>query len=76
MPLDRQKERLFRSHAEADDGGYMPGTPAERLGEVWELTKEAWSFAEGKDADQIGVGPRRRHHHSTELSSRTPTLDV
>jgi hypothetical protein len=52
MPLDRQKERLFRSHAEADDGGYMPGTPAERLGEVWELTKEIWSFAEGKDAEQ------------------------
>ena len=52
MPLDRQKVRLFRSHAEADDGGYMPGTPAERLGEVWELTKEVWSFAEGKDAEQ------------------------
>jgi hypothetical protein len=52
MPLDRQKERLFRSHAEADDGGYMPGTPAERLGEVWELTKEVWFFAEGKDAER------------------------
>jgi hypothetical protein len=52
MSVDRQKVRLFRSHAEADDGGYMPGTPAERLGEVWELTKEVWSFAEGKDAEQ------------------------
>lgn len=51
MPLDRQKERLFRSHAEADDDGYMPGTPSERLGEVWELTKEVWSFAEGKDVE-------------------------
>jgi len=52
MPLDRQNERLFRSHAAADDGGYMPGTPAERLAEVWELTREVWSFAEGTDAEQ------------------------
>lgn len=52
MPLDRQKERLFRSHAEADDGGYMPGTPAERVGEMWELTKEIWAFAEGENAEQ------------------------
>ena len=52
MSLDRQKERLFRCLAEADDGGYMSGTPAERLGEVWELTKEVWFFAEGTDAEQ------------------------
>ena len=52
MSVNRYKERLSQSHAEADDGGYMPGTPAERLGEVWELTKEVWSFAEGKDAEQ------------------------
>lgn len=63
MSLDRQKERLFRSHAEADDGGYMPGTPAERVGEVWELTKEVWSFAEGKDAE-------RRLQRDVEVFSR------
>jgi hypothetical protein len=52
MSLDRQKERLFRSPADADDGGYMAGTPAYRVGEVWELTKEVWFFAEGKDAER------------------------
>jgi hypothetical protein len=38
----------------------MPGTPAERLAEVWELTKEVWSFAEGKDAEQIYGLPLNR----------------
>jgi hypothetical protein len=52
MSVDRKKERVFRSLAEADDGGYMPGTPAERLSEVWELTREVWSLVEGKDAEQ------------------------
>lgn len=52
MPLDRQHERLFRSHAEADDGGYMPGTPEERFAAVWELTRQVWAFAEGIDVAQ------------------------
>ncbi len=52
MLPERRTAKLFGSHDEADDGGHMPGTPAERLGEVWELTKEVWSFAEGKDAEQ------------------------
>ena len=51
-PLDRQHVRLFRSHEESDDGGYMEGTPAERLSQVWELTKEVWSFVPGQDAEQ------------------------
>src|ERR1700726_2184308 len=50
-PLDRQHVRLFRSHAESDDGGYMEGTPAERLSQVWELTREVWSW-KGHDAEQ------------------------
>jgi hypothetical protein len=52
MALDRQHVRLFQSHSEADDGGFMPGTPAERLAEVWELTREAWLFLEPTDAEQ------------------------
>jgi hypothetical protein len=53
MSLDRTKARLFRSHAEADDGGYMPGTPEERFAAVWELTRQAWAVAEGQDIAEL-----------------------
>ena len=49
---DHQDVRLFRSNGEGDDGGFMPGTPEERLAQVWELTREAWFFAQGVDSDQ------------------------
>lgn len=53
MPsLDRQHVRIHRSHETADDGGYMPGSPAERLSLVWELTQDAWAFFKGGDAEQ------------------------
>ncbi len=51
-PLDRKHVRVFRSHAAADDGGYMPGTPEERLSRVWGLTQEAWLFFRGTNAEQ------------------------
>jgi hypothetical protein len=51
-PLDRQRVRIFHSHDQADDLGYMPGTPAERLSQVWELTREVWAFSENADAEQ------------------------
>ena len=50
--LNRKQVSIYRSHAEADDGGYMPGTPAERLSEVWELTREVWAFSQNTDAEQ------------------------
>jgi len=50
--LDRKHVRIFRSHAEADDGGYMSGSPEERLSQVWELTQEAWSVFQGAHAEQ------------------------
>lgn len=50
--LDRKHVRTYRSLAEADDGGYMTGSPEERLSQVWELTKEAWSFVQGAHAEQ------------------------
>jgi hypothetical protein len=50
--LDRQYVRVHHSHDEADDGGYMPGTPAERVSQVWELTREVWSFCGDADAEQ------------------------
>ena len=53
MPhLDRSFVRVYPSHAAAEDGGYMPGTPAERLSQVWELTREVWGFFRGTDAEQ------------------------
>lgn len=52
MSVDRQRVRLFRSLSESDDGGFMPGTPAERLAQVWELTREAWFFADPTGAEQ------------------------
>ena len=32
------------SPQEADDGGFVSGTAAERISLVWELTKSAWAF--------------------------------
>lgn len=53
MPqLDRSFVRVYPSHAAAEDGGYMPGTAAERLSQVWELTREVWFFFRGTDAEQ------------------------
>lgn len=50
--VDRTKAILHRSLADADDRGYMPGTPEERVLEVWELTREAWSLFRQGDAEQ------------------------
>jgi hypothetical protein len=50
--LNRQHIRIYRSHAAADDGGYMPGSPEERLSQVWDLTREVWLFCQGIDAEQ------------------------
>jgi hypothetical protein len=50
--LDRNFVRVYRSHATADDGGYMPGTAEERLSQVWDLTREVWFFCRGIDAEQ------------------------
>ena len=52
MSVDRQHLRLFRSLSDSDDGGFMPGTPAERLAQVWELTREVWFFADPSGVEQ------------------------
>jgi len=49
--VDRRHVTIHRASREADDGGYMPGTPAERLLEVWELTREVWAFSQQADAE-------------------------
>jgi hypothetical protein len=55
-PLDRTHTRLFRSDEPRDDDGYMEGSPADRLSQVWELTREVWSFVRGEDPEE----PMRR----------------
>ena len=50
--VDRRRVRVYRSHAAADDGGYMPGTAEERVSQVWELTREAWSLPQGGDPER------------------------
>jgi hypothetical protein len=52
MTLNRHEVALYRSHSEADDGGYMPGTAEERLLEVWELTREVWAFVQESYAER------------------------
>ena len=53
MPLEHRTVRLFRSHEQGDDGGFMPGSAAERLAQVWELTRDAWLFFDPTfDAEQ------------------------
>jgi hypothetical protein len=55
MPsVDRSQFAIYRSlaEAEAEASGYMPGTPEERILEVWELTREVWAFSGQGDAEQ------------------------
>jgi len=53
MSFEPKIVRLFRSNHEADDGGFMPGTAADRLSQVWELTRDAWLFFDPTfDAEQ------------------------
>ena len=50
--VDKSVVALHRSLADAEDNGYMPGAPEQRVLEVWELTKEAWAFFRQGDAEQ------------------------
>ncbi len=47
--VNRKKCVLKKLHEE--DNGYVDADPAERVGMVWELTKQAWAFA-GINAEQ------------------------
>lgn len=50
--LDRRHVCVYRSFEEAEDYGYMPGTPEERVLQVWELTRDVWAFVPGADPEQ------------------------
>ena len=49
--------KLMRDHAklskmtDADDA-YVEGSPAERVGLVWEISKELWSLRNRRDAER------------------------
>ena len=47
--VNRKKCVLKKLHEE--NNGYVDADPAERVGMVWELTKQAWAFA-GINAEQ------------------------
>lgn len=51
-PVDRRQVALYLSPVEADDGGYMSGTPEQRVLAVWDLTREAWFFFQNSDAEK------------------------
>jgi hypothetical protein len=52
MPsVNRRHITIRRSLDEADDQGYMPGSAADRLLEVWELTREVFAFSQSADAE-------------------------
>ena len=50
--VNRRHVRIHRSHADADDRGYMQGTPEERVLAVWDLTEEVWGFFQKTDAER------------------------
>lgn len=62
--VNRRQVVIHKSLAAADDGGYMPGTDAERLSAVWDLTRDAWAFFRKEDAE------RRLQRHVAVLARR------
>lgn len=50
--LNRTQIARFKSHAEADDHGYMAGSAEERLSAVWEITRDVWAFFREADAER------------------------
>ena len=49
--LNRSQAHLIKKTEDQDDG-YVEGTPAYRFALVWEITKDAYSFAGSKDVER------------------------
>ncbi len=49
LNVNREKCTIIKLHQ--DDSGFVKAGFAERLGMVWELTRQVWTFT-GKDAEQ------------------------
>ena len=56
MKLDRSITKLT-TIKESEDHGYMPGTPAERVNIVWDITVALWSIS---TRGKIKMGTRLR----------------
>ncbi len=56
MKLDRSIAKLT-TFKECEDHGYMPGTPAERVNIVWDITVALWSIS---TRGKIKMGTRLR----------------
>jgi hypothetical protein len=50
MKLKRDHAKLSRM-TDADDA-YVEASPAERVGFVWEISKELWSLRNSRDAER------------------------
>jgi len=50
MKLDKNQTKLKKMTQE--DDSFVPGTPAERVGMIWELTQELWSLRNRQDAER------------------------
>ena len=61
--MDRKRVALSRMTDDSDHG-FVPGTPAERIGLVWPLTREITSLSRKHDAE------RRLQRHVTRLVRR------
>ncbi|MEI8011241.1 MAG: hypothetical protein WCI27_01990 [Candidatus Omnitrophota bacterium] len=51
MSYSCDRNRILIKHG-ADDDVFMPGTPQERIGVVWDLTCEAYALKGGVDVEQ------------------------
>ena len=60
--MDRKKVVIKNIHDKQDD--YVEGSPAMRIGLMWELTAEAWSFVKNSNVKQ------RLQRHITNLSQK------
>jgi hypothetical protein len=50
MKLDKKRVKLIKmSHK---DDSFVIGTPAQRIGMIWELTQEFWSLGNRQDAER------------------------
>ena len=62
MKIDRKKVVIKSIHDKQDD--YVEGSPAMRIGLMWELTAQAWSFVKNSNVEQ------RLQRHITNLSQK------
>lgn len=62
--LDRQTVKRIDVRLAREDSGYMEGTPAERVGAVWDITRSVWAFVPNQDAE------RRLQRHLAVLTRR------